>query len=749
MEHTVSKITLIELNDIADYNEYHKEADADTGKISDVIELYQSDFEDRTYRIQKSGTYKIMEDIVFDFNAGDYENPNEGTAWWPTEDQEDMYPGAGSTMGNFYLGFLAGITVETDDVVIDLNHHTIGMSKALYYQQRFFSVISLKSVAFPLNQGPGFFGFEPKFANNVVIKDGTIGLSSHHGIHGHYNKDVVIENVHIKDFETHGVQMSYFDNLKMENVEIGPSSTVAYLKGEYAYARWTVQALQRILAADDYNDIFPITFSGRDESMEFDDVIETLRDLMDIAFKSVMEIEEYDEDDEQYQTAHDLFINDDGIPYGAVMYGLFLNLWFANVFTIHPSNKHANGAYLKNINIHDLQHKTIEYHRLDRLNEAMYRNQFNSPLDADSLLGDTIERGYGSILWSEAKYQGSALTDASIILATVTDDWEELALTYLTDNFTNWAFGEYKWPKSRANENTPFIGCNTDRMAHVPKGVMGIRMDGVEQVVFDGLSISRLEERGALGSELCGEYWDGNFDMFIGKGNTLQNAPYLYGYTGNRAHGIFSDFSEYTFAEDIVIENIVCDTGLVRAIGMYRQTDVTFAENSTLKIYHLSAGDNLYDTDTSTMGHPYNPSVAKPFHVRWTDWANLTDAGAPITKSFNSTIVGAPKEVLIACIYGRDGANDSDWFALIDNSNCDDFEADMSLKMEQLAGLGVENGHNLNDGAWDKWTWIVGAILILIWMLVWGSSMWKRSMERNKPSPFEGTCIETDPLLQW
>merc|ERR1719295_1136598 len=438
MEHTVSKITLIELNDIADYNEYHKEADADTGKISDVIELYQSDFEDRTYRIQKSGTYKIMEDIVFDFNAGDYENPNEGTAWWPTEDQEDMYPGAGSTMGNFYLGFLAGITVETDDVVIDLNHHTIGMSKALYYQQRFFSVISLKSVAFPLNQGPGFFGMEPVFANNVVIKDGVIGLSSHHGIHGHYNKDVVIENVHIKDFETHGIQMSYFENLKMQNVEIGPSSKVAYLKGEYAYGRWTVQTLSRMMESGDYNEsVFPITFSGRDSALEFEEIILNLRDLMDIAFKSVMGIEGYADHDPQYRIAKDLFINEDGIPYGAVMYGMFLNLWFANVFTVHPSTKHASGAELDNINIHGLHHKTMEYVRMDHADNAMYRNQFNAPLDATALLGDQIDLR-GNVDWSSATYIGSALSDAEIVLKMIGEDWGDLALVYMTDNFTKW-----------------------------------------------------------------------------------------------------------------------------------------------------------------------------------------------------------------------------------------------------------------------------------------------------------------------
>ena len=73
--------------------------DTESGSISDVIELFQSDFEDGTYRIQRSGTYKIMEDITFDFNAGDLDDPNDGAGWWPSEDQVDRYEGAGSNKG--------------------------------------------------------------------------------------------------------------------------------------------------------------------------------------------------------------------------------------------------------------------------------------------------------------------------------------------------------------------------------------------------------------------------------------------------------------------------------------------------------------------------------------------------------------------------------------------------------------------------------------------------------------------------
>merc|ERR550525_1105493 len=282
------------------------------------------------------------------------------------------------------------------------------------------------------------FGYDPVFANNVVIKDGTLGLSSHHGIHGHYNKDVTISNVHIKDFETHGVQMSYFDNLKITDVEIGPSSTTAYLKGEYAYARWTIQALERIRDdGDKYKeDEFPILFDGRDEAMEFSDIINNLRDLMDIAFKSVMGIDGYADHDPMYVKAKELFINEDGIPYGAVMYGMFLNLWFANVFTIHPSIKHAVGAEIENVNIHGLHHKTMEYVRMDHARHAMYRNQFNAPLDATALLGDQLDLRE-NVDWANVKYIGFALSDAEITLKMIGQDWGDLALVYLTDDFTN------------------------------------------------------------------------------------------------------------------------------------------------------------------------------------------------------------------------------------------------------------------------------------------------------------------------
>ena len=94
-------------------------------------------------------------------------------------------------------------------------------------------------------------------------------------------------------------------------------------------------------------------------------------------------------------------------------------------------------------------------------------------------------------------------------------------------------------------------------------GVQGIRMDGVEDVAFTNLEIYDLEEQSALGSELCGEYW-GQASLFDGGGHFLQNTPYFYGYTGNRVHGIFSDWADFTFFGEISIHDLTSETGLVR-----------------------------------------------------------------------------------------------------------------------------------------------------------------------------------------
>ena len=212
--------------------------------------------------------------------------------------------------------------------------------------------------------------------------------------------------------------------------------------------------------------------------------------------------------------------------------------------------------------------------------------------------------------------------------------------------------GEYTWPSlSESYETVPLPGCNGDRMTHIAKGIMGIRMDGVEHAIFSNIEISNIHELSELGKEVCTEYWDGNFKIFDGKGHFLQNTPYLYGYTGNMAHGIYTDWSIFTLTDNIKIRDIYSTTGLVRGIGLYTSSNVILSDVN-LEMYNLAAGITLYDIDTNELSHPYSPTIAKPFHVV-AEWEYNDDNTfySYVTWDDNVDI----SQVTFSCILGRDG----------------------------------------------------------------------------------------------
>ena len=142
------------------------------------ITLRQSDFNFGTYRIRESGRYRLGENISF--------KPNGDTNFRPKASQASLYPTSGAE-GAYRLGFFAAITVETSDVVLDLNGFSLDQHRDHALQQRFFSLIELADQPFIPRQGPADFGSSILAASKVVVQNGRLGLSSHHGIHGNDN----------------------------------------------------------------------------------------------------------------------------------------------------------------------------------------------------------------------------------------------------------------------------------------------------------------------------------------------------------------------------------------------------------------------------------------------------------------------------------------------------------------------------------------------------------------------------------
>ena len=169
-----------------------------------AIPLAQVDFVSGSYRITKPGYYYFVEDIFF--------NPD------PVQEQTRTdKPQIGA--------WFTALSIECDNVVIDLNTKTFAVDNAFLESQKLkvFSLIEFGNSPFPLAKFP-FFAYtgesEPIFANNIVVKNGTIGASPHHGLHGNSNSNIQIYDVVIRDWEVAGIAFNGLSSGIIRNVTI-------------------------------------------------------------------------------------------------------------------------------------------------------------------------------------------------------------------------------------------------------------------------------------------------------------------------------------------------------------------------------------------------------------------------------------------------------------------------------------------------------------------------------------------------
>jgi hypothetical protein len=80
--------------------------------------------------------------------------------------------------------------------------------------------------------------FVTKQSSTVVIRNGTLGLTSHHAIHGLGAQRVLLQNLVIRDFEVAAVHLNGANEVIMENVVIGPSARNVPVSGTYSAARF-------------------------------------------------------------------------------------------------------------------------------------------------------------------------------------------------------------------------------------------------------------------------------------------------------------------------------------------------------------------------------------------------------------------------------------------------------------------------------------------------------------------------------
>ncbi|KAL3916668.1 MAG: hypothetical protein SGILL_005072 [Bacillariaceae sp.] len=394
-----------------------------------ATDLSQADFETGTYRIKESGKYKLTEDIVFE--------PQEANDYWPPFDLWDEYPPSA-----YYLGFFAAITVEADDVDIDLNGFEIRQSDEFYLLQRFWNAIELNNRVFVQNEGVASLNYQetdapaggmdsagPLFApKNVVIKNGRIGKSSHAGIHGNSVVGLTIKDVHISGFEVAGIQCNGCKDVLIKTSEIGPSARNVPVLATFSNSRFIQFFTDRLIPFGFGNEpealkdqllaLFQdsITFGDRPEDpIALEDVFERNSKAVELFRMHHLgeDISDLSDDDKEIlEEAKLLFTNRFGLADGSVQYGILINR--RGVPTQDDNfvgaGRESENIQIKNVQIHGLHANPIEVPSLTTDEGAHMQGVARDLLRITDIVSDRLR----TVL--DSKYKGNLLSDCYFAL---------------------------------------------------------------------------------------------------------------------------------------------------------------------------------------------------------------------------------------------------------------------------------------------------------------------------------------------
>jgi hypothetical protein len=82
---------------------------------------------------------------------------------------------------------------------------------------------------------------------NVVIENGSLGRSSHAGIHGNSVEGLVVKNVKISNFEVAGIQCNGCRDVSITNSEVGPSAHNVPVLATFSNARFLEFFVKRLI----------------------------------------------------------------------------------------------------------------------------------------------------------------------------------------------------------------------------------------------------------------------------------------------------------------------------------------------------------------------------------------------------------------------------------------------------------------------------------------------------------------------
>ena len=475
--------------------------------------LYQKDFEEGTYLINKPGEYKLAEDISFNPNSTRALKTDAYHAGLPLKQQLKSQGGKYDDK-SFGLGFFAAIVIDIDNVTVDLDGYTLEQSPEHALLQRFFAVIEIANQPFIPGQGPHDFGSKIESAKKTVIKNGTIGRSSHHGIHGNGNRNIQIKNVLFKDFEIAAVALNGVDGLLIENCKATSRTDVPVL-GTFSSARFIQPYIDYLVEKKSRTTLnigHKKSLSAQQVKERLVHAINAVHEDLIVGGKSL--ISSWWHPDE-----YALFHNSAGIVDGNC-YGFLVNAIGQAVEGFPVQSRYqeyelAKNIRISNVHVDGLQGKVNEIVALNHQGESVV-----DPVGAVFQIKNKDPETQKPITVSsdddrEAIYIGNPVANAQAFVAKayINGDFNgsdlDLSRLKITQKVINWIEADPSTPESKLVTLAPteddYI-CNGDSMFHVNKGVVAFKIDAAKNVILENTTAKNVANLSEVGADYCGKY---------------------------------------------------------------------------------------------------------------------------------------------------------------------------------------------------------------------------------------------------
>jgi hypothetical protein len=372
--------------------------------------------------------------------------------------------------------------------------------------QRFFAVIELASAPFIPDVGPhNFVSTEFKAAKNFKLTGpGTVGLSSHHGIHGNENENIQISDVTFKDFEVGAVSLNNVKGLEIKNCVIPHNRQDVPILGSFSAALKIRPYLKRLLEIDPF---YSMTLGGTTKSARV--VYDTLIRHIAHVYKDVMQ---------------DGFIDPTTHP---VEYQLYNNPHQVidgpcYVFLVHGKGPAVGGfgeeqatdisllsTDVNIVNNHAQNIKCFTNEVLATVVDGAVQNDARGAVmqfyDASDETYIGLEETLGQYI-----YIGNANLDAQIMVGkAINQDLASLGDNVVLQTNVNSVNNDLiAWAEGEDPSYTPKFRCNGDSMHHVVKGSIMMRVEDCQGFNIMGNTINNVEilSVGAVPAEMCEDF---------------------------------------------------------------------------------------------------------------------------------------------------------------------------------------------------------------------------------------------------